>query len=78
MSIKDGLDLHDLREGKGTAFEIDTSAPRTNADCDEDAGFDMQDVYQQLNYECTDLGNESESEDGMVRTREWSHSQAPA
>ena len=72
MNIKDGLDLHDLLEGKGTDFEIDTSAPLADADSDEEeAGFDMRDVYQQLNSECAGVENESGSEDDMVSVPTW-------
>ena len=71
MNIKDGLDLHDLLEGKGTDFEIDTSRPLGDADYDDEEGFDMRDVYQQLNSECTGVGDESGSEDDMVSVPTW-------
>ena len=67
VTLKDGLDLQVLSSGKGTEFEIDDLVPPMDArNGEEEEGFDQEDVYRQLNYECAVAGGE-DSDDGLVR-----------
>ena len=55
--------------GGGTMFEIDPFGALVDTHSDDDKEFDQQEVFKQLNYECNDVGGESDSssDEGVVR-----------
>ena len=66
VTLKDGLDLHQLRTGEGATFEVDPTAPNAEgslAEEKEEEGFKDEEILQQLNFGCIDAGGDSDSEE---------------
>jgi len=62
VPLREGIDLHDLVQGDGTMFETDLEHLAAFEDEEESQYFDSEDVFQQLNYECNDFGDDSGSD----------------
>ena len=59
--------MQQLSRGEGIMFEIDPSLPSPGAEEAEET-FDREEVHEQLNYACTDVGGDSgsDTEDAVV------------
>ena len=56
MDLKEGINIQDLREGKGAAFEVDkVNLPEDNTP------FKREDLWQNLNQECVFGTGESDN-----------------
>ncbi|XP_078363308.1 inactive peptidyl-prolyl cis-trans isomerase FKBP6-like isoform X2 [Oculina patagonica] len=62
VPLREGIDINDLVQGDGTMFETDLDNMAAFEDEEESNYFDSEDVFQQLNYECNDFGDESGSD----------------
>ena len=69
MTLKEGIDLIQLQSGQGTEFEVDPSAPLPGGSREEEAQdeFDRQEVLENLNFDCLDLGREEDSDSDEVK-----------
>lgn len=61
VPLREGIDFRDLVQGDGTMFETDLDNMAAFED-EESQYFDSEDVFQQLNYECNDFGDDSGSD----------------
>jgi len=62
-----GIDLRRLNEEKDSTFEVQTPLADEQDEPDEDGSdwnqdFDREELFQQLNYECNDVGDDPEDE----------------
>lgn len=62
VPLRQGIDLHDLVSGDGTMFETDLDNFAAFEEEEESQYFDSEDVFQQLNYECNNFGDDSGSD----------------
>lgn len=69
VTLKEGIDLVELQSGQGTEFEVDPSAPLPGGNREEEPQeeFDRQEVLQNLNFDCLDLGREEDSDSDEVK-----------
>lgn len=61
VPLREGIDFNDLVQGDGTMFETDL-ANLAEFEDEESQYFDSEEVFQQLNYECNDFGDDSGSD----------------
>lgn len=73
VTLKEGIDLAQLQSGEGTEFEVDPSAPLPGESREEETQneFDRQEVLQNLNFDCLDLGREEQDSDSDEVSGLW-------
>lgn len=62
VPLTQGIDINDLIRGDGSMFETDLNDMAAFEDEEESQYFDSEDVFQQLNYEANDFGDDSGSD----------------
>ncbi|KAJ7378740.1 Inactive peptidyl-prolyl cis-trans isomerase fkbp6 [Desmophyllum pertusum] len=61
VPLRQAIDINDLVQGDGTMFETDLDNMAAFEE-EESQYFDSEDIFQQLNYECNDFGDDSGSD----------------